>query len=211
MPVDVRVAGVHAQRRAEWVGVVLNGTDFTVVTGSLAHVLVGVNVAVVDVPVVLSADRDADRLVRAILGEPRRHSIFDAPHPTTIAARDFDDANVCNRRATGRGVPVQMFNLFDHIREVQQVRTCDVREGHPELSFLAATGAPMNESRATHRGLLERFSILDVIGFPRDLFKDQPAPATIDVLEAAVLAYTASRVASGTAIALGTGSSRMWR
>jgi len=193
----VIVAGAHAQRRADWLAVRLTDGRAEVRAGPLAHVLHGVALAVLDVPLALGAARNTEREMRALLGEPRRHSVFTAPIAAALAVEDFGQANEVSKAVGAPGVSIQMFSLFPHIREAQAHNGCDLREAHAELSFYEAHGRrPMSHPRNTREGLSERRAVLDALGID--------VPEYIDAVEAAILAWTARRAAEGTAISLGT-------
>ena len=76
-----------------------------------------------------------------------------------------------------------------------------VVEAHPELSFAALAGAPLATRKSTWAGAAARRSLLARAGIdvPDDLGLAGAQAGVDDVLDAAVLAWTARRVAAGTA------------
>ena len=77
-------------------------------------------------------------------------------------------------------------------------------EAHPELSFAALAGAPLASRKSTWAGAAERRSLLERAGIvlPGDLGRAGAQAAVDDVLDAAAVAWTARRVAAGSARSL---------
>ena len=73
-----------------------------------------------------------------------------------------------------------------------------VREVHPEVSFSLLAGAPILASKATWAGLEARRAVLATAGIvvPADL-GDAGRAGPDDVLDAAVVAWSARRIARG--------------
>jgi predicted RNase H-like nuclease len=108
-----------------------------------------------------------------------------------------------------RKVAKQCFHLFPKIREIDRLMTpaleARVFEAHPELGFWRLNGGEAMalpkkvKSRASAPGMAERAALLAAHGFTR-AFLDQPLPTGVgrdDLLDAAVLSLTASRIARG--------------
>ena len=106
-------------------------------------------------------------------------------------------------------VSKQCFHLFPKIREIDRLMTpvleARVYEAHPELGFWRLNGGrPMAlpkkvKSRPSPPGIDERTALLVGHGYDRG-FLDQPLPRGVgrdDLLDAAVLALTAMRIATG--------------
>jgi predicted RNase H-like nuclease len=72
---------------------------------------------------------------------------------------------------------------------------------HPELSFATMAGAPLAEPKSRPAGQALRRSVLAGAGLA---VPDDPAwrRATVDVLDAAAVAWTARRIATGRAVVL---------
>jgi len=159
--------------------------------------------AAIDIPIGLSADarRACDREARRLIG-PRRNSVFPAPVRSVLGAATHGEACAASRRACGRGISTQLFNILDKIREVDLLQSprlqAQLFEMHPELSFTVLAGAPMQASKRTTEGRAERAAALQTAfgGAPRlaALVETPPAGAKRDdVLDAMVGAWTARR------------------
>ncbi len=204
-----RVLGVDACRRG-WVGVVLDDDDVSAVHVA-AHIedLVGVagslEVVAVDMPIGLPDDRPrlADMLTRQALGS-RRASVFMTPIRTALTLPTHSAASEENRRLTQKGISRQAFGLAPKVLQVDAwVRRTRQRvvEVHPELCFSTLAGAPLSTSKATWAGVQTRRRLLAEAGvdLPDDLGAAGEQAAVDDVLDAAVAAWTARRVAEGSA------------
>lgn len=166
----------------------------------------------VDMPIGLPADgeRSADRAARALLG-PRRSSLFPTPPFAALGATDHADANERSRAACGKGMSIQAFHLLPKMRELARLVDPALQprlaEVHPETSFAVLRGAPCTQPKATRAGQEERLAAL----------RGQVADASLelavhtrlrgaqvdDVLDAVVAAWTARRIADGSALVLG--------
>jgi predicted RNase H-like nuclease len=178
------------------------------IAGSLAGLLAGAaagQVAGIDMPLGLLATgwRDADQEARRRLG-PRRSSIFAIPPATVWQQPDYRSALAECRHLTGNGFSIQAWGLRAKLLEANAYR----REGHqrlyevhPELSFACLAGAPLPEPKTTVAGQVLRRSVLAAAGL---VIAEDPAwrRATVDVLDAAAVAWTAWRIATGQAVVL---------
>ena len=170
----------------------------------------------VDMPIGLPGQerRRCDIEARELLG-PRRSSLFWTPPLCVLDATDHAEANRLSRENTSRGLSIQAFHLLPKVREVRAVLSpadlaADARpqaaEVHPETSFAVLTGQPMLASKRQPAGQAERLAALA----PEfDNLDAAPPPlsgaAPDDLLDAAAAAWTARRMAAGTAMALGQG------
>jgi predicted RNase H-like nuclease len=159
----------------------------------------------VDMPIgsVAGGRRAADAAARAVLG-PRRSSIFWTPPPEALAAAGYAEANAGARAATGRGLSRQAWNLVPKMREAAALADAGrvpLREVHPEVSFAAMAGAPLPAPKKTWAGAVHRARLLADHGvrLPDDLGPAGAAPVD-DVLDAAAVAWSARRIAAGTAV-----------
>ena len=201
--------------RDGWAGVDLHldgdgdgGLAAVRVAGSLAELLAGAaagQVVGIDMPLGLLASgwRDADTEARRRLG-PRRSSIFAIPPAPVWQQPDYRSALEVCRRLTGKGFSVQAWGLRGKLREAGQYRVRGVQrlyEVHPELSFATLAGAPLPEPKNGPAGQALRRSVLAAAGL---IIPDDPAwrRATVDVLDAAAVAWTARRIATGQAVVL---------
>ncbi|MDQ3983325.1 MAG: DUF429 domain-containing protein [Actinomycetota bacterium] len=160
----------------------------------------------VDIPIGLpvSGAREADALARTFVG-PRRSSVFPTPPRAVLEAATYEDAAIATRTLGSAGVSRQSFGLARKILDVDAVAGADDRvfEVHPEVSYCAMAGRPLQHSKkswngaATRRRLLAQHGIL----LQDDLGEAGSAPVD-DVLDAAAAAWTARRIARGEAVSL---------
>ncbi|MFM7270191.1 MAG: DUF429 domain-containing protein [Actinomycetes bacterium] len=153
--------------------------------------------------------RRSEVAAREVLGPRRASSIFPTPVRAAVEAPDHATANAISRAATGHGVSRQAFALAAKILEVDAWRsgsTLDVREVHPETSFAVLLHRPAAASKRTWAGVGERRAALAAVGIDLTPFEGVAlGKATVDdVLDAAVAAWTAGRIADGTARRLPT-------
>ena len=161
-------------------------------------------VIAVDIPIGLVDEhvpggREVDRAARTELG-PKRSSVFSAPPRCALAARTLPDA-----RRRGARLTLQTLNLLPRIEDVDRVMTPELQsrvfEVHPELSFAAmAGGPPVLSPKRRAAGTKERRSSLERAGVR---VPERPAGAAVDdLLDACALAWSARRIADGTAFHL---------
>ncbi len=163
----------------------------------------------IDVPIGLpdAAPRQADILARQAIG-PRRSSVFPAPMRTTLAANTYEEACALSERAYGRKLSQQAFAILPKIREVDALITPDlqqrVREVHPEVSFWALNGKrPLLGSKKSPAGALQRLELVkSVIDFELEQTPTASKVLLDDFLDACAAAWTAARIAQGTAVRL---------
>lgn len=202
----VNVTGVDACRGG-WVAVTLHDGRLTAVrfAPALADLLAGaVAVVAVDMPLGLLASgwRECDRAAAGLLG-PRRSSVFAIPPRPVWARETYAAANALCRELTGKGMSAEAYGLRTKLLEANAYReTCGhpLYEVHPELAFAAMAGAPVADSKHTPAGRDRRRSLLALQGIhiPEPAGTRPPAPLT-DILDAAAVAWSAHRIAAGTA------------
>ncbi|MDE0579305.1 MAG: DUF429 domain-containing protein [bacterium] len=170
----------------------------------------------VDMPIGLPGQerRHSDIEARELLG-PRRSSLFWTPPLGVLDATDHAEANRRSRETTSRGLSIQAFHLLPKVREVRAVLTPDdlspqsqpqAAEVHPETSFTVLAGHPMSASKRQPSGQAERLAALAPEFDNLDTTPQPLSGATLDdLLDAAAAAWTARRMAAGTAMALGQG------
>ena len=197
-----RVAGVDGYRHG-WVAVVLDPSgDVEVATHPrFADVLARrVQVIAVDIPIDPTGEgtRPADAEARAFV-RGRASSVFSTPPRAALEAQSFAEANEIARAITGKGISQQAFALARKILEVQRLAEADERliEMHPEVSFCALAGSPLAHSKHTAEGVALRRELLRAAGI--DVPGAHPRVPEVDLLDAAVGAWTAARYASGEA------------
>jgi predicted RNase H-like nuclease len=166
----------------------------------------------IDIPIGLpdKGSRDADRLARLLLGEPRRRSVFPCPIRSVLGASSWEDACSRTERADGRRVSKQTYAILQKIIEADAfVRSSSwglaiFREVHPEVSFAKWSGAPMVHNKKSSAGREERRRVIATV-FGADAF--QTAVASIrgnsvgsdDLADAFAAVWSACRILHGKA------------
>lgn len=164
----------------------------------------------IDMPLGLLAEgwRTADLLARRALGR-RGSSVFAIPPRPVWEQLAYPDANHTCRELTGRGLSIQAWGLRVKLLEADAFRRAAAAasaapplcEVHPELSFAALSGGtPLADSKHTPAGRRVRRALLAQAGIvvpPR-----VPGAAEDDLLDAAAVAWSARRIAAGTAVTL---------
>jgi predicted RNase H-like nuclease len=154
----------------------------------------------VDIPIGLPETplREADRAAREFVGE-RRSSVFATFPSTVLEALSYEEAKaIC----VARGWPkpsLQSYGMRHRIMEIARLAAVDERvvEVHPEVSFRELLGRTLSPKRTGSGGLDRRLALADAgIDLP-----DLPHPLD-DVLDAAVVAWSATRYAHGKALPL---------
>ncbi|MGA1498663.1 MAG: DUF429 domain-containing protein, partial [Steroidobacteraceae bacterium] len=124
----------------------------------------------IDMPIGLpeAGPRECDVLARRRLGAARGASVFAAPVRAALNARDYATALARHRRADGRGLSRQAFNILPKIREVDRLLASrpNLRrrmiEVHPESSFAQWNGgAPIPAGKKTREGRQQRSHLVD--------------------------------------------------
>ncbi len=205
-----RVLGVDACK-AGWVGIAVGdgplGSYFAPLIDDLVREAGPLEVVAIDIPIGLpdTGSRRADELARAMVGPRRASSVFTTPVRTAIECDEYAAAAAENRRRAGKGLSRQAYGLrakllqVDHwVRRQNGLRVVEV---HPEVSFVAMADGPLSASKATWAGVGERRALLAASGITlADQLGGAGAKAGVDdVLDAAAAAWTAQRVAHGTA------------
>jgi predicted RNase H-like nuclease len=206
----VRVLGVDACP-AGWVGVTLeeSAAPLAYVAADIATLvaLAGpLAVVGIDIPIGLpdATARLADTQARAVLGR-LWPSIFLTPVRAALEAPDHATAVAVNREATGKGVSIQAYGLRAKILQVDGwLRTGPapvVVEVHPEVSFVQMAGERLDVPKKTWAGSERRRALLAAQGIELagDLGLAGHLVGVDDVLDAGAAAWTAERVAAGTA------------
>jgi predicted RNase H-like nuclease len=206
-----RVLGIDACKPG-WIGVTLDDGGTSAYFSTQVSDLAGqaqadgpILVVAIDMPIGLPdrGRRAADVLARAAVG-PLRSSVFMTPVRAALEADDHRSAVAVNRKLAGEGISVQAFGLKTKLFQVESwVREAGYRvvEVHPEVCFAQLAGAPLSLRKATWAGAERRRDLLAHAGvtLAGDLGVAGRAAAVDDVLDAAVAAWTARRVARGEA------------
>lgn len=196
---------------AGWVAVRLHDGAFTdcEIHASFAGVCKAdpsASVIAVDIPIGLpdGEPRRADIEARKVL-RGRASSIFTTPPRAVLEAATYAEALELSRRTTRRGISSQSFALAQKIIEANEITAADprVREVHPEISFAEMHGEPVPHRKKSWSGAMVRRRLLSEVGIdvPDDLGIAGAAPID-DILDAAAAAWTATRIAAGTARSL---------
>lgn len=211
--VGKKVLGIDAAA-GEWFAVLLvdgyfAGADLQPSVSALLTRFAGVEVVAIDMPIGLPVgqSRPADAAARAFVGPERAASVFSTPPAEVLAAATYAEAVEIARRLLGMGISRQTYALRDCIFEVAGIARSDDRivEVHPEVSFRALNGAPLRYSKHSWSGITERRALLSSVGIllPDDL-PSGGRVAPDDVVDAAVAAWSAMRVAEGSSSTLPT-------
>jgi len=158
----------------------------------------------VDVPIGLSADgrRAADYAARRVLG-PRRSSVFPPPARALLSMEGgYWELNAASK-AIRAGISRQTYNILGKIRDADRAMTAALQsrltESHPEVTFWALNGgSPLAHNKKRPEGRAQRLALLQgIFGASADTLSPPRGAAWDDLYDAAVLAWTASRVAYG--------------
>ncbi len=160
-----------------------------------------------DVPIGLheegQAARECDELAREVLG-PRASAVFTPPVREATRKRRHAVANRVNERRAGVGLSKQAFAVGEAIAQVDELLAelpearSVVAEAHPEVCFRTFAGEHLQHSKTLAAGYAERMRALADHDRDAPLAVQRAAEdsaghdvAVDDVLDAAVLAYTA--------------------
>jgi predicted RNase H-like nuclease len=204
----MRVAGVDG-RRGGWVVAIVDlaaapRLESLEYVAPLAPTLADdLAVIAIDMPIGLSDEgpRACDLAARKLL-QPHGTRVFPAPPRVALAhTRDYDAACRASISATGKSLSKQTWNLLPAIAEVDALADDNrIVECHPELAFALMQGHPVDERKKTPEGRAVRLDLL------RKWLPDLGDPAYgDDGLDALACAWSASRVAAGSAIVVPTG------
>ena len=144
--------------------------------------------------------RPCDQIARQRLGR-RACCVFIPPTRAMLCAESYAPLRAL-------GLSVQAYHLIPRIRELDALLTPDLQarvwESHPELSFLAMTGAPTPHPKRTQAGQAARIDALcralgesgDALASLLTAFRQAVAPTHAgidDLLDACALAWSALR------------------
>lgn len=199
-----------------WVGIRLRSGDpggpdtspqgfFGPTLEALAAAAGPVKVVGIDIPLGFADDTDRapDVLAKRLVG-PRRSSVFMTPPRPALLAPSRSEADVISRALTGKGVSAQAFALAAKVIEANAWapgHPARVVEVHPEVSFATLAGRFL-EPKRSWAGARRRHGLLEAAGIriPHELGEAGVRAGVDDVLDAAVAAWSASRVLAGTAV-----------
>lgn len=143
--------------------------------------------------------RPCDAEARKRLGK-RASSIFIPPTREMLHADSYEQPRE-------QGLSVQAYHLIPRIRELDALMTPDLQtrvwESHPELSFMAITGAPITDPKRTAPGQLARIEALQhALNLDYETVNALwqaclPTARRDDLLDACALAWSALRHMQG--------------
>jgi len=205
----LRVLGVDGAKGG-WVVVALEDGRFvdSRLVGRFADLATDPAVVIgVDIPLgeTTPGDRMAEPAARARIG-PRRSSVFTPPPLAAAEADDYEQAKAIAIGRTGKGISKQAWHLLPKMVDVVdhwRAAPDRIREVHPECSFREMRGEPLPWPKKTWQGLADRLRLLRERGL--DLVAGRHHDGGIapdDVVDAAAVAWTAHRIASGIAVSL---------
>jgi predicted RNase H-like nuclease len=148
----------------------------------------------VDIPIGLPQPGDrrrADIEARRVVGA-RRSSVFFTPSRAALEALTYGAA-----REIAPSTSAQGWALRTAILDVARVEDRRLHEVHPEVSFATLAGESLAFGKRTWNGQRERVRLLVGAGIELPDRLDAGIVAADDVLDAAVAAWTATRVARG--------------
>lgn len=175
---------------------------------ALVSVFASATVIAIDVPIGLSdtGPRACDQAARTQLGA-RRASLFMTPVRDALTADTHAKASAINTAITAKGISMQAFGLRHKIAETRtfiETTGLTLYETHPETAFAVLHGAPLTTTKTSWAGMRQREQILANNGVLLDACLPAGAKVGIDdMLDAAVAALSARRIANGNALVLG--------
>jgi predicted RNase H-like nuclease len=204
-----RALGIDAAGRFGWLGVVVDGRGYVAAgLGSLREVIAWAEPVAsigVDIPIgsvaggVRRADVEARRFVR-----PLGSSVFAAPPAEALVAPSYAEANAALAARGAAMMSRQAWALVSRMVEALEVAGADdrVREVHPEVSFRQLADVvglePLRWSKKSWNGLLGRRNLLAATGIHLpDVIPELAGAVGDDVVDAAVVAWSARRIANG--------------
>ena len=202
--------------RGRWVGALLEGRSVRLLDlADVPAVLVvpAVEVVGIDMPIGLSDDgvRACDVEARRRLGRAGS-SVFPTPVRAVLATDDYAEARALSRAATDppRAPSAQSFQLVKAIRSLDDALgdppADHVVEVHPELAF-RALDPELGDAKVTARGMARRLAALrTVMDVDAALLAAPPRVPAVDALDACAAAWSARRIADGTAECVGDGA-----
>jgi predicted RNase H-like nuclease len=200
--------------KAGWFCVLLDNSEqwsYQVLPDAIAaaKLIRSANSVLIDIPIGLLSEgpdeRLCDKTARKLLGVKRASSVFPAPARQALAAGNYQQALVVNRKSISRGLSRQAWNIVPKIRQIDQLLRSQselqgiLRECHPELCFWALNNEnAMQFNKKTEQGRYERLAVLERY-FPdcHSLFEQASSEylrrqvAYDDIIDAMVCAVTA--------------------
>lgn len=202
-----RALGLDVAGKLGWVGVVVDDDGYAgALVGELDEVLAWgepVDAIGIDIPIghVPGARRQADVEARRFVGR-RSSSVFPAPPADALTAASYAEANAALSALGRPKLSRQAWALIPRMLDAVKLAAVDDRvyEVHPEASFCQLAGKPLAWSKKSWNGLSLRRGLLagEGIHLP-DAIPEVDRVSADDLIDAAVVAWSARRIAAGTA------------
>jgi predicted RNase H-like nuclease len=169
-------------------------------------------VIAIDIPIGLplgppdgACRRLADVQAKTFLA-PGGSAVFTIPPAVVLSQPSHAEATACATELCGLGISQQAYALRLKIFEAADAAAVDDRlvEVHPEASFRALAGEPLPWGKKSWNGHRLRRSLLADAGIvvPDHLDGNAGRAGPDDVLDAAVVGWSALRLLAGTAVSL---------
>lgn len=127
----------------------------------------------IDMPIGLlesgKAERQCDLDAREALSPGRASSVFPVPCRQALTASSYEKASQINERKLGRKLSRQSYALIPKILELDELLAssefarASIRETHPEVCFWGLLGGPMEFSKRTRDGFVDRMRLLKLV------------------------------------------------
>lgn len=169
-------------------------------TKQCAAVGVDIPIGLLDGPVGRVADKEA----RQFVGRARASSVFPAPARRALVAESRLQAVALTRDAGRTGLSVYAYGIFKKVREADKIMRVrpelqeTIVEVHPEVSFCALSGQPLQHNKRSPAGALRRLELISSqLEFKTEQTELEGRASFDDFLDACAAAWTAARVARG--------------
>jgi predicted RNase H-like nuclease len=161
----------------------------------------------IDIPIGLAeaGARACDLEARRVLGRPRNSSVFPAPLRRVLEAHSWEEACAIRKQIDGVRMSKQAWGIVGKVRDVNRELARHpelegrVSEVHPEVSFRAWAGAPIQHAKRTRAGRGERRALVDAQFGPDAFGRVRAAQPTgrvahDDILDAFAALWSAERI-----------------
>ena len=186
------------------------GSKIFATIGDLFAAAPETEVLAIDIPIGLTetGSRQCDVAARRVLGTKRASSVFPAPIRPALFADTYPEACEISFRTQQKKLSKQSWAIYPKICEVDALLQKDdgiarrVYEVHPEVTFAAWNGAPINDPKKSGAGFARR-SHLITAHFGEEAFESvrgrysRRRAADDDILDAFAALWTAERIAAG--------------
>lgn len=205
----MRVVGVDGYTKG-WVTVALDDGAFQSARlhGGFADLLDAhrdAKAIAVDIPIGLPNAKElraADVAAKKVLSSGAS-SVFAVPPRAVLESSTYAAARELATRTWGRGLSAQSFALAQKILEVDAHADERIHEVHPVVTFWTLNGGRLSARKKSWNGALERRALLAGAGITLPDHIEGAGDAVFDdLLDAAAAAWSAHRIATGTARSL---------